>query len=176
MFPVKSSTTKKTAQAATDTPMLTPEQVVEQLRLLQQQIPEFVQLPKSPEMRKIRRLANVDAALAHEGISAVGASSIVQDAVGNTPEELHQAETEIARWAVVESELRSVLRGVSAANLVRRHRLGLVVMQAYNVSRALVRQEEHSHLLQHVEAMSRLRKFSRRRIKSTAEPQQPKLP
>jgi hypothetical protein len=143
---------------------------------MQQQIPAFVQLPKTREMQRIRRLARVDAELAHEGISAVGASSVVQDAVGNTPEELHQAETEIARWAVVESELRSVLRGVSAANLVRRHRLGLVVMQAYNVSRQLVRQEEHAHLLQHVEAMSRLRKFGRRRIKSTAEPQQPKLP
>jgi hypothetical protein len=88
----------------------------------------------------------------------------------------HTAKLDVhARWAVVESELRSVLRGVSAANLVRRHRLGLVVMQAYNVSRQLVRQEEHSHLLQHVEAMSRLRKPGRRRLKSTAEPQQPKL-
>ena len=39
------------------TPMLTPEQVVEQLRLLRQQIPDFVQLSNSREARKLRRVA-----------------------------------------------------------------------------------------------------------------------
>ncbi len=175
MSVIKSSTTKNAAAAANGASMLTPEQVVEQLRAMQQQIPEFVQLPKTAEMRKIRRLANVNTELAHEGISAVGASAVVQNAIGNTPEELHQSEMEIGRWAVVESELRSMLRGVSAANLVRRHRLGLVVLQAYNVSRQLVRQEEHAHLLSHVETMTRLRKIGRRRAKPAAEPQ-PKQP
>jgi hypothetical protein len=166
-----SSTSKKTA-AATDIQMLTPEQVVEQLRVLRQQIPEFVQLPKNRELRQIRSmLSKLDPEFAHEAIHAVGASDIVQNAIGNTPDELHQAEDEVARWSAVESELRSMLRGVSTANLMRRKRLGLAALQAFNVSRQLVRQEDHAHLLPHVESMTRIRKLGRRRSKAPTEPQ-----
>ena len=175
MSVVKSSTTRVAVEATNGTPLLTPEQVVEQLRAMQQQIPEFVQLPKTRDLQQLRRVANVDEAFTHEGISVVGASNVVQEAIGNTPEDLHHAEDEIARWAVVESELRAVLRGVIAANLVRRHRIGLAVLQAYNVSRQLVRQQEHAHLLPHVESMTRLRRFSRRRNKTVA-PTQPPAP
>ncbi|HEX9981981.1 MAG TPA: hypothetical protein VGF69_01835, partial [Thermoanaerobaculia bacterium] len=38
-----------------------------------------------------------------------------------------------------EDELRTLLEGVSAANLIRRHRLGVTVLQAYSISRQLVR-------------------------------------
>lgn len=112
----------------------------------------------------------MEAAFAREGIGVVGASPLVQEAIGNTPEDLHQAEDEIARWAVAESELRSTLSGVAAANLVRRHRIGLAVVQAYNVSRQLVRLEEHAHLVPHVQRMTQVRKFGRRRAKP-ADPQ-----
>lgn len=171
MSVIKNSTTKKVAPAATDTPMLTPEQFIEQLRALQRQIPEFVQLAKTREMRTIRRIAKLSDEYSHEGIGAVGASEVVQSAIGQTPEQLHQSEDEIARWAVAESEVRTMLRGMSAGNLVRRHRLGLAVMQAYHVSRQLVRQEEHAHLLPHVERMAQLRKLNRRRNKPAAEPE-----
>lgn len=172
---VKSSTTTAAAAAANDAPMLTPEQLVAQLRLMQQQIPGFVQLPNGREIRQLRRLARVDAEFTREGIGAVGVSQVVQDAIGNTVEELYEADDEIARWAVAESELRSLLRGVAAANLVRRHRVGRAVLQAYNISRQLVRQDEHAQLRPHVERMSRLRKFGRRRSKP-ADAQAPPPP
>ncbi len=170
MSVINNSTMKQTAAAETDTPMLTPEQVIEQLRALQQQIPEFVQLPKLRGISNIRRIAGLAAELGHEGIAAIGASEVVQRAIGQTPEQMHQAEDEIARWAVAESEVRTLLRGLTAGNLVRRHRIGLALMQAQNVSRQLVRQEEHAHLLPHVERMSLVRKLGRRRNKA-AEPQ-----
>ena len=173
MSVVKSVTTKNAADAATDTPMLTPEQVVEQLRILRLQIPEFVQLSNAREIKQFRRLAKLEAEFAREGIGVVGASPVVQEAIGNSAEDLHHAEDEIARWAVAESELRAMLRGVTAANLVRRHRMGLAVMQAYNVSRQLVRQEEHAHLLPHVQRMSQVRKFGRRRSKPADPKPQP---
>jgi hypothetical protein len=179
---IGSSIPKRSALAATDTPMLTPEQVVEQLRALQQQIPEFVQLPNNRELKQMRRVVSLNAAFAHEAINAVGASDTVQTVVGNTPDELHQAEDEVGRWSAVESELRAMLRGVSVANLIRRHRFCHVALQAYNVSRQLVRQDQHANLLPHVESMSRLRKYGRRRVKTAEvpavqpQPQPPKLP
>jgi len=170
------STTTKEAAAATDTPMLAPEQVVDQLRVLRQQIPEFVQLPNNRELKQIRRTASLNVDFAHEAINAVGASDIVQSVIGNTPDELHQAEDEAGRWTAVESELRAMLRGVSAANLMRRHRISHAALQAYNVSKQLVRQEDHADLLPHVERMSRLRKFGRRRVKPAEPPQQAPSP
>jgi hypothetical protein len=73
----------------------------------------------------------------------------------------------------VETELRSMLRGVTAANLVRRHRIGQAALQTFHVSRQLVRQEEHADLLPHVETMSRLPKYGRRHSKSSATPADP---
>ena len=170
---INSTTTKKAALAATDKPMLTPEQFIEQLRSLQQQLPEFVQLPKLRGIGHIRRVASLAEELAHDGIGAVGASEVVQNAIGQTAEQMHQAEDEIGRWKVAENEARTLVRGLAAANLVRRHRIGLALMQAYNVSRQLVRQEEHAHLLPHVERMSLVRKLGRRSTKPAAEPQTP---
>ena len=174
----------KKSAGATDTPMLTPEQVVDQLRVLRQQISEFVQLPNNRELQQMKRLANVNVVFTREAINAVGASEIVQSAIGNTPEELHNAEDEVSHWTAVETELRALLRGVIAANLVRRQRLGRVALTAYNVSRQLVAEADHANLLPHVEIMRRIPKYERRRVKSPAaaappnpaKPTQPTLP
>src|SRR4029078_11473471 len=90
--------------------------------------------------------------------------------VGRTPADLRQDEVEITRWTAVEDELKAMLKGVSAANLIRRHRLGLAALQAYNISQQLVRHPDHADLLPHVEGMKRLNKFGRRRAKAPVEP------
>jgi hypothetical protein len=171
------SSLKNGVAGAPDKPLLTPEQVVEHLRALREQIPEFVQLPRN-EVDQIRREASVTIDFARAAITAVGSSEIVQTVIGNSPDELHQAEDELSRWSVVENEFRSILRGVTLANLVRRHRLGRVVLQAYHVSKQLVREEAHAQLLPHVEAMNRIKRFGRRRPKSAggADPQKPVPP
>lgn len=150
-------------------PLLSPEQFIEQLRMLQQQIPNFVQLPKNRETDAFKRLARtITLEFAHEATNAVGVSPVVEAAVGNTPEGMHQAEDLAGRWAAVENEARSLVRGLSSTNLVLRQSLCKDAVQAYNVSRELVKQKEHSHLLPHVEAMRRLRK-TRRRVKPVTQ-------
>jgi len=148
---------------------LTPEAVVEQLRTLRLQIPEYTQLPP-PDARVIRRAAHVDADFAHAAINTVGASPAVQSALTRTPQELRQESDEITRWTAVEDELRAMLKGVTSANLVRRHRHGLTVLQAYSISQQLVRHRDHAHLLPHVDGMKRMKKFGRRRAKAPSEP------
>ena len=154
-------------------PMLTPEQVLDLLRATQPRIPDYVQLPKGKRTSTIFRRASVNIELAREAISAVGASETVQHVIGNSPAEMHAAENEIGRWTAVEAELRAMLRGVTAANLLRRERLGLAALQVLNVSRELVRREEHAGLLPHVEAMSRIPKYTSRRKTKTADPAKP---
>ena len=149
---------------------LTAEQMLEHLRTLQPQIPEFVQMTRE-EVKRIRRLVSGNVDFTREAVSAIGTSATVQGVIGNSSEEVHQAEDELARWTTVESELRSLLRGVVGANLVRRHRLFRAAQQVYHISRQLVREKEHADLLPHVEAMSRIRKLARRRPKPPAEPE-----
>lgn len=150
------------AVGADETTSITPEEVVADLRALRQRIPEYTQLPLAGS-RSMRRAASVDVEFARAAINTIGASETMKTAVGRTPEELRRDEDEVTRWTAVEDELRAMLKGVSAANLVRRHRLGLAVLQSYNISRQLVRHQDHANLLPHVNGMKRMTKFSRRR-------------
>lgn len=166
-------TTETASVEAAAEPLLTPEEAVEQLRALRARIPDFVQLPNTRATREIRRRARLNLEFAREAFGVVGASDVVQGVIGNSPDELRQAEAETARWTAVEGELNALLRGVAAANLVRRERLAHAALQAYNVSSQLVKQEEYAFLLPHVERMRRLPKFGRRRTRAAAEPELP---
>jgi len=163
-----------TVVTADETTTLSPEAIVGQLRALRQQIPEFTQMPVA-DARVLHPAAQVDPEFAHAAINTIGASETVQIAVGRSAEEMRQEENEVVRWTAVEDELRAMLKGVAAANLVRRHRLGLALLQTYSIGRQLVRNKDHAHLLPHVEGMKRLNKFGRRRAKAPAEPE-PKPP
>ena len=152
-----------------------PEDLVAQLRGFRQRIPEYGQIT-TIAAGQLRRAASVKPALVYASVNAIGASSIVQNAVGTTPPVVLQVQGDAARWSAVEDELRAMLKGVSAANLARRHFVGFTALQAYGVARRLVRQKEHADLLPHVDEMKRL---SRRRKKADTpaepapEPQHP---
>lgn len=158
------------AVAAQDTTPLTPEAIVEQLRSLRPQIPDYAQLPL-PDARSIRAVAHVDSDFVQASINAAGASPTVQSALGKTPEDLRQQAADAARWTVVEDELKAMLKGVASANLIRRHQVGMAALQTYSVSRGLVRTEQHFDLLPHVAEMKRLNRFGRKR--KAAQPQTP---
>jgi hypothetical protein len=160
---------------------ITPEVLVAQLRAYRLQIPEYTQLT-TVSSRALQAAAAVNIHFLHASINAVGTSSSVQGALSTTQETLWQETDDAARWTAVEDELRAFLKGITAANLTRRHRLGLTALQVYSISRQLVRKPEHADLLPHVAEMRRQNRFGRSR-KSTPpdgepEPQpkpQPKL-
>jgi hypothetical protein len=141
---------------------LTPEQIVEQLRSLRQHIPDFGPLSPADALSR-RRAANVHVELVKGAINSVGASSYLEGAIGKGAEVLRVEKADEARWSAVEDELATMHKGVAAANLSRRYRLGITALQTYAIARQLVRQEEHADLLPHVEAMKRASKFGRRR-------------
>jgi hypothetical protein len=73
---------------AADLPaVITPEAVLEQLRVLRPQIPDYQQLPV-PEARSLRGPANVHPDFAQAAINAVGASARVEGVVGQSADEL----------------------------------------------------------------------------------------
>jgi hypothetical protein len=145
-----------------------PEALVEQLRALRQQIPEYAPLTVA-DAKSLRAAAAANPAFVNASINAIGASAVVENAVGSKPEVLRQDATDAGRWTAVEDELRAMLKGVAETNLARRHRLGVAALQAYGISRMLVRKPEHANLLSHVAEMKRSNRFGRK-TKAPTEP------
>jgi hypothetical protein len=149
---------------------MTPDVMVAQLRAMREHVPEYTQLA-IPDARAIRRVAHVNQELVQAAINSLGASDGVQNLLGVTAAEVQHETEDAARWTAVEDELRAMLSGVAAANLIRRHRIGLVTLQTYNICSQLVRKKEHANLMPHVETMKRLNKFGRKRAKTPPQPE-----
>ncbi len=141
---------------------LTPEQIVEQLRILRQHIPDSAPLA-IPERAALRPAATVHDELVQNAADTIGASPHLENAVSMSAEALRNERTEAGRWKAVESELEAMHKGVASANLGRRYRIGLKSLQTYSIARQLVREPEHAHLRPHVDAMRKTILRSKRR-------------
>ena len=147
---------------------ITPEVLVAELRAYRERIPDYTQLT-TLSSKILRSAAATNIHFVHSSINAVGTSPYVQGALGTTDATLWKEADDSARWTAVEDELRALLQGVAAANLVRRHRLGLTALQVYSISRQLVRKPEHANLLPHVAEMKRQNRFGRKRNSEPAD-------
>lgn len=155
--------------------VLSPEEIVQQLRLLRPQMSLLEPEPARSAMR--RRLAHVHPEFVLAAINAAGVSEVVQNALGRTDEDLRQESDSNARWTAVADELRSLLQSVLMANTVRRQRLGLAALQTYQICVQLAREEGHATRLNtHIAEMKRLNRFGRTNRKPAAPAQPAPLP
>jgi len=166
--------TPNTQSLEDTTEVPTPEALVEQFRAVRRQIPDYMQLTRS-SIAFLTRAASVDPAFVHATINTAGACRTMESALGRTAAELRQESDDIGRWSAVEDELKALLKGLQAANLIRRHRVGRTALQTYNISRQLTRQPEHADLLPHIAEMKRLNRFGRR-PKAKPEAPSPDVP
>ena len=79
------------------------------------------------------------------------------------------------RLTAVEDELRTMLNGVSGANLIRRQRIALISAQAFTIGSQLARDPANAVLVPHVQEIKRLKSFSRRK-KAAQAPGMPTSP
>lgn len=150
---------------------LTPEQVVEQLRLVQQQIAEVEPLSKE-ERRIARRRGRLSNPVVQESISMISRSDVVAKGVGSEAEGVRQLVDETNRWTAVESELRAMLKGIADANILRRQRTSVIATKAYLIGAQLARDPGDPMLLPHVDEIKRLRALDRRK-RTAKSPQTP---
>lgn len=175
MFQTQNPTIQNPAAADTpqQTPAVTPEGIVQQLRAVSAQIPEVS--PLTGDQREILRRRGKTAKngdIVETSISMIGAADLVSQAVGQTPDEVHAMIDEAGRWAQVEDELRVMLNGISSANLIRRQKIAVIADRAYGVGSQLARDPEHAVLVPHVAEIKRLKNIARRK-KPAATPQPP---
>ena len=76
------------------------------------------------------------------------------------------------RWDEVERELRVLLKGVSGANLKRRHELGVVILTIYEALRRTIKMRGMEYLRPYYEEMKAawLRSRTAKRKKKEPEP------
>ena len=159
------------ATAAATDPAVTPESVVEQLRALQAQIPNYVQLTV-PAAQTFRTVSSVNPEFAQAAIHAVSASTTVEATVGKSSDDLQTAADLADRWSMVRDELKVMLDGVTSAVLTMKHSLGQSALLTYTVCKKLVKSPEHAGLLPHVELMRKTNRLGRKR-KLSPQPQAP---
>ncbi|MCU1349253.1 MAG: hypothetical protein JWO56_2283 [Acidobacteria bacterium] len=153
----------------TQPPAADPAALIAQIRAMRDAIPEYTQLPVSAR-QSLHAVAATDPEFIRASINSIAESANVQQAIGRTPEDLRQELMVMQSWTDFEDEVRALLGGVAAANLVRRNRLGEAALAAYSFSQRLVRQKEHANLLPHVQTMKRLNRFGVKKSAKTPVP------
>lgn len=146
-----------------------PHELLEALESYEQRIPHFRQLTNE-EIIAMRKAATLDPDWVMKAIAALGASATAQGVVGTTAEDLHVELRAVTEWHAVEARLYALLKGVTAANLIRRHRIGQKALQIYGITRLLVRQPEHAALFPFVEELQQMNKLGKRKKKPAAPP------
>ena len=145
-------------QAATDTPqppMLSPDEAVAQLRALQAQIPEIVEL--TPQERAIlRRTARITEEAIQASINVLDASGDVAHIVA-PPDDVRRLSDVAGRWMTFENELKVTLQRVTDANIVRHQRIRMLAVQAYLIGQQVARTPGNAGLATHVKEVKRLR-------------------
>ena len=153
---------------------LAPEAVVDQLRVLSTQMGEVTPLTAAQRKALRGRLRTSNPVL-QASINVISALDIVEQAVGQPAGDVRQLYEDANRWTAVEDELRTMLNGVSGANLIRRQRVELIAGRAYGIGSQLARDPAHAVLVPHVEEVKRLKSFNRRK-KAAPAPGTPASP
>ncbi len=147
----------------TDSP-ITPEEMLDVLQQLASRVPHYTQLTHEQSLA-IRRAATLDPEWINKALVAIDASPTVEHAIGNSYEEVLGEVTAANRWTQVEIRMEAILRGVKAANLRRRHAIGLKALQIYGIAKQLVRQPEHMNLIPLVEELTKMNRLGKRKPK-----------
>jgi hypothetical protein len=161
-----------------DTPQpvttMTPEAVVEALRVLRPQIGNVTPLT-SAQRQALRNQSRTSNPVLQAQINMLGALDSITQVIGTAPADVRQMYDEANRWTAVEDELRTMLNGVSSSNLIRRQQISLVATQAATIGEQLARDPANAVLVPHVQEIKRLKSFTRRK-KAAPAPGTPQSP
>jgi hypothetical protein len=151
---------------------LTSDAVIEQLRTLQSQIEEVTPLSQADRATLKGRTRKQPPHIVEASINVIGKSATVAQAVGQPLDEVRQLQLDAIGWDAVADELRSFLKAIEGASVVRRERLAFIGTQAYSFGSQLAKNPANADLLPQVEEIKRLKGLARRK-KSKPAPESP---
>lgn len=154
----------------------TPEEVVQQLRDVRDQIIEEV-TPMTPDQRRdLRDRTKRTRPSIVSALSAIGMSEKVSTVIGKSAADVNDLIKATDRWSAVEGDLAALLNGVSSANLMRKYQLGLIADQVFAVTKQLIRSPENAHLRTIFDDMKRLRNLERAKKRTPKSEDAPATP
>ncbi|HYK02141.1 MAG TPA: hypothetical protein VE974_10315 [Thermoanaerobaculia bacterium] len=148
----------------TDKPPVDPAELVAALREYATRIPHYTHLTNE-EAVMMRKAASLDEQWIVAAINLLGASPTIERALGSSAAELQDELAGTKTWSEGEQEARALLHGITSANLVRRHAIGLKALQIYGIAQQLIREPAHQDLLTHVEKLKQMNKMRKRKGK-----------
>lgn len=142
---------------------LTSEALIEQLRVLMSQVDEAT--PISREQRAIlkARTRRQPPHIVEASINVIGTSETVAQAIGQPIDAVRQLQVEAIGWDAAADELRTFLKAIESASVVRRQRLAFIGAQAYAFGSQLAKDPANADLLPQVEEIRRLKGLARRK-------------
>lgn len=147
------------------------DELIAQVRAMRARIPNYAPLTTAEKKARVP-VASLHPDFVVGSIQITGASEKLQQVSGQDQSALLKDASDDVPWTIAEEELRGLLNGVTATNLVRRHRLGTAALVAYGFGRQMIRLPENADLIPHVEKLQRLRRLGRRKPAD----QQPQTP
>ena len=146
-----------------DSPKLTAEAVIAQLRSIQSQIEGVSPLTQDQRKQLKQRVRMHPKAIVDASINVIGVLEILSQAIGQPLDDVRQLQDDTLRWEAVADEARAFLKGIEGANLIRRQRLALIATQAYTIGSQLAKDPARAVLVPHLEEVKRLKVASRRK-------------
>jgi hypothetical protein len=168
-IPNPGSSTQAAATATAEVQPISPQELMDTIRTLKVRIPDYGQLPQSSR-KAVQTIVHIHPQFKAAAIGGVAASPAIATAVGHTAGELNAMDADAEAWDNTIDEVKGLLKGLIAANLRRRHRVGLAALQSYSITRQLVRHEAHSELLANYDEMKRTSRLRRRRRDAAPNP------
>ena len=142
---------------------LTSEALIEQLRVLMSQVDEATPITREQRAILKARTRRQPPHIVEASINVIGASDVVSQAIGQPIDAVRQLQVEAIGWDAAADELRSSLKAIESASVVRRERLAFIGAQAYAFGSQLAKDPANADLLPQVEEIKRLKGLARRK-------------
>ncbi|HEY2091525.1 MAG TPA: hypothetical protein VGJ81_06535 [Thermoanaerobaculia bacterium] len=129
--------------------------MTEQLRALKSQVEEATPLSKEQRALLKARTRRQPPHIVEASINVIGTSATIADAVGQPLDQVRRLQVEAIGWDAAADELRTFLKALESASVVRRERLAFIGAQAYSFGAQLVKDPANADLLPQVEEIKR---------------------
>ena len=148
--------------------MPTPEEIFEQLRAITAVLKADMEMLDSGKRKVLRDAARVPDEIVWLTVHAVGATDLIEQAIGMSADQLRDLVELSNRWTSAESELRTLLTGVQGAKLARRHQVAKIVARVFMIATQLAKDDAYGDLRTYVEEVKRIKSYERRKPKTEA--------
>ena len=151
---------------------LTSTEASEMINAILARLPEHRSL-KGAEVQSMSKVTSVAPEAVKMAIEMLAIFPALSAALGRDAAQVRQEGVAVWEWASVLTEAEALHHAIESLVRIQRHRLGLLTLQVYNVSRQLLRGRNDDQLAAWVESMQERMKLKGRKKKREEPSEEP---